>query len=140
MKYLFYILTLTAFVFYLMRINDTINYKNTQWETNSPRIIHLSSTETQIIFSVTEPATIYWRLYDNNQNLPQVPEDLTNTNTTDQIFLRGGNITQGKNNDYTKTFNNLTPNHHYRLFAIAVSYIGTFPKEIKQLNIITLSN
>ncbi len=140
MKLKFTLYTFFAYLLisYLIKNHESINYKNTEWLGNSPEIIMINSSNAQISFAVTEPAAIYWRIYTND--LPVIPEDLTNTNTINEAFAFGGNITIGNNTSYTNKIDNLTPNTSYFLYTIAVSYIGIFPKKIKKLSFQTLNN
>ena len=140
MKLKFTLYTFFAYLLisYLIKNHESINYKNTEWLDNSPETIMINSSYAQISFAVTEPAAIYWRIYTND--LPIIPEDLTNTNTINEAFAFGGNITIGNNTSYTNKIDNLTPNTSYFLYTIAVSYIGIFPKKIKKLSFQTLNN
>lgn len=140
MKLKFTLYTFFAYILisYLIKNQETINYKNTEWLDNSPEIIMINSTSAQIGFEVTEPAAIYWRIYTND--IPKIPEDLTNTSTINEALAFGGNITTGNNTIYTNKIDNLTPNTQYFLYTIAVSYIGFFPKKIKKISFHTLNN
>ncbi len=132
LKFTLYVFFAYILISYLIKNHETINYKNTEWLDNSPAIIMINSTNAQFSFTVTEPAAIYWRIYTND--LPKIPEDLTNTNTINEAFAFGGNITTGKKTSYTNKIDNLTPNTEYFLYTIAVSYIGFFPKKIKKIS------
>ena len=140
MKLKFTLYTFFAYILisYLIKSHESINYKNTEWLDNSPEIIMINSSNAQFSFAVTEPAAIYWRIYNND--LLIAPEDLTNTNTINEALAFGGNITTGNNTIYTNKIDNLSPNTQYFLYAIAVSYIGFFPKKIKKISFQTLNN
>ena len=140
MKLKFTLYTFFAYILisYLIKNHNSINYKNTEWLDNSPEIIMINTNNAQISFAVTEPATIYWRIYTNDFAI--TPEDLTNTNTINEAFAFGGNITTGNKTSYTNKIDNLTPNTPYFLYTIAVSYIGIFPEKIKKLSFQTLNN
>lgn len=133
MKIFFYFITFLIIISYFFIINDTINYKDTQWVNNSPSIISLDKTSARICFSVTEPATIYWRLYTNKNQLPVTPHDFTNTNNLSKTIAFGGNISPGNHTSYTNNMTNLQPNKEYFLSAIIVNYIGKFPTKITNI-------
>lgn len=131
MKYIIFIITLLIIVLSFTMINKTINFKDTEWLKNSPQIIKNAPTDTRFSFTVTEPATIYWRIYTTNIIVLKA-HDLTNTNNLHQTIAYGGNFSKGNGAIYTNTITNLTPVTDYILYTIAVSYIGNFPKDIKK--------
>ncbi len=133
MKFVIYIFFAYILISCLIKNHETINYKNTEWLDNSPEIIKINSTKAQFSFTVTEPSAIYWRIYSNTNNISEIPEDLTNTNTINNTVTFGGNITIGNGDSYTNIIDNLLPNTQYYLYTIAVPYIGSFPKKIKKL-------
>lgn len=137
-KIIFFFLSISI-VYFFSIINNTLNYKNTEWKENSPTLLSISSNSATFMFCVTEPASVYWRIYTNDITLITV-EELTNTNSIHSAVRFGGNITRGQPESYTTIISNLSPNTIYYFYAIAVSFIGTFPKEIRKINFQTLPN
>ncbi|MGL4676682.1 MAG: hypothetical protein ACRCWI_03335 [Brevinema sp.] len=128
------ILAFGVIIAYIFIIDNTINYKDTQWIKESPKLIALNSHTANFCFAVTEPATIYWRMYTEESQIPNTPHEFTNTNTINLPTHYGGNITTGNLNTYTNKISGLKPQQLYYLSAIAVPYIGDFPKEIKLIS------
>lgn len=133
MKKFMYCIAFFSIISYLVIINDTINYKKTEWFNSTPTIISINNNQAQICFSVTEPSTIYWRLYTNKNQIPTNTHEFTNTNTIIDAFRFGGNITRGNKSSYTNNITNLISGQEYFLSSIAVNYIGTFPTKIKNI-------
>ncbi len=128
--------TIFITVLFIAFLKNNLQLKDTEWLDNSPTIIHVGTNSAKFCFAVTEPATIYWRVYTNN--IISDPKILTNINSLENITSYGGNVTEGNNNAYTNNITNLDSNQEYFLLAIAVSYIGNFPKEIKKIRFKTL--
>ncbi len=124
------------FVASLFIIRGTLDYKDTEWTDNSPAIVSINTNCVQFSFSVTEPATIYWRVYSDY--VPTDPHELTNISALDRAVTYGGNITTGQGDVYTNIIDNLSPKQNYYLSAIAVSYIGNFPKKVINIPFRTL--
>ncbi|MGL5955870.1 MAG: hypothetical protein ACRC0X_04600 [Brevinema sp.] len=131
MKIILSTIVFFVIITYIFIINNTINYKDTQWIGNSPTLITLESNTVRFCFAVTKPATIYWRIYTEESQIPKNPHKFTNTNHLNLSY--GGNITTGNPNTYTNTIIGLLPKKQYYLSSIAVSYIGNFPKEIRTI-------
>ncbi len=121
-------------VFYYLLVNNNINFKDTEWINESPKLIALSEDSASVCFSVSEPAAIYWRLYTNESDIPERSRDMTNFAALGDAVLYGGNITHSKNESYTNIMNNLASGKDYYLAGVAVSSIGNFPRKIKKLH------
>ncbi len=133
MKKIFYAAAFFIAVTYIFFISNYINYKDTEWIENSPKIIDSTNNSVVVCFAVSEPATIYWRLYKDESLIPKSTADLTNINTTNGVISYGGNITHSKNESYTNTLKGIIPKTKYYLVSIAVSSIGNFPKNMKKI-------
>ncbi len=126
-------LVLVLILYYLL-VNNNINFKDTEWINDSPRLLELAEDSAAVCFSVSEPAAIYWRLYTDEQDIPSRSRDMTNYSTLGNAVLYGGNITHSKNESYTNIMKNLKSDTDYYLAGIAVSSIGNFPRKIKKLH------
>ncbi len=127
-------------IFYYLLINNNINFKDTEWINESPKVLEISPDGAMVCFSVSEPAAVYWRLYTNESDLPKRSRDMTNAAITNNAVRFGGNITHSKNESYTNIMKGLKPNTDYYLAAAAVSSIGNFPRNIKKIHFKTLQH
>lgn len=137
MQKFFYIIYSITIIISILFINQSLNFKNTAWLPNSPKIISLSSTNLSMIFSVSEPATIYWRIYATNSPSPSI-HDFTNSFKLQSVLFYGGGLINQKNGTYTNHISTLSPDTAYIIYSIAISRIGRYPKIIKSLSFKTL--
>ncbi len=137
MKYIIYFFITIFLAWALIFFYQTVSIVDGEWQEGSPSIISLEPQNTRISFSVTKPGVIYWRIYKDNIFIPKAV-DLTNTNNLSEVLHYGGNFTEGQRYNYTNSIKNLEANKNYNLYAITVSHIGTFPREVKNISFTTL--
>ena len=110
------------------------------------------ATVAEVTFSLNEPGTLYWAVYQDEADFPYImpgettPPALTDLVAKTQVQAAIGAIKKGNSNagkaDTDVKFNvsGLKPQTAYYLFYVAKDKAGNFSSEVKKLELHTLDN
>ncbi|MGL4394263.1 MAG: hypothetical protein ACRCS8_03460 [Brevinema sp.] len=136
LRIILYGVTVIIMILFLILINQKINFpasKITKYE-----IVALNSDHISISFNVDKPSTIYWRLLPSGSE-DLLASDLTNLSSinSENILNYGGGVIEQTESSYTNSISNLSPNTMYNIYIIAVTKIGSFPKNVLKITFST---
>ena len=110
------------------------------------------ATAAEVTFSLNEPGTLYWAVYQNESDFPyilpgeSVPPALTDLAAKSQVLAGIGAIRKGNSNankadtDVKFSVSGLKAQTGYYLFYIAKDKAGNFSSEVKKMELHTLDN